>query len=285
MLRISLFGPPNRRKQPKRYVQFCLNFVKLIDKYIKPIKINVMKMEKKQFLLVIIFSIKLFIYPQENNNLGIENESEYIDFGIDEGIIIYGEPPDPDEDYILLNLNGFQTERENFIENKFLAEAGFRRSGNIKYRKTKGSEKALSVLHGITHAFSFGIVPMKPYFEIEYGELPKGEYYAFESIIYTSKYKYYSPAILTAIELEYKLQIEFCNGILHQNNINYYTEENIKRFEELVLILPDSIEGYSQLKGRYLNIELPKIKAALERYKNPSENYLRALENLKDMFN
>ena len=85
--------------------------------------------------------------------------------------------------------------------------------------------------------------------------------------------------------MEYKLQIEFCNGILHQNNINYYTEKNIKRFEELVLILPDSNEGYSKLKGRYLNIELPKIKAALERYKNPSENYLRALENLKDMFN
>jgi hypothetical protein len=28
MLRICLFGPPKRRKQPERYVQLCLKFVK-----------------------------------------------------------------------------------------------------------------------------------------------------------------------------------------------------------------------------------------------------------------
>jgi hypothetical protein len=47
---------------------------------------------------------------------------------------------------------------------------------------------------------------------------------------------------------------------------------------------PDTVEHYvlEKLKERYLNIELGKIKSAFERYKNPSENYLRALENLGD---
>lgn len=240
-----------------------------------------MKIEKKQIFLVGLLSLRLFVYPQENND--IENKNEYNDFGTDQGITIYAELPNPDEDYILESLNGFPSERKNFIENEFLADAGFRRSGNIKFRKSGGSEKTLSVLHGITHAFSFGIVPMKSFFEIEYGELPKGEYYNFESIIYTSKYKKYSLEMLTALELEYKLQIEFCNGILYSGNINYYSEENIQKFEELALMLPDFIENFGHLKNRYLKVELPKIKAALERYKNPSENYLRAIENLGNL--
>jgi hypothetical protein len=37
MLRISLFGPPNRRKQPERYAPFALNFVKA-NKHIDKIK-------------------------------------------------------------------------------------------------------------------------------------------------------------------------------------------------------------------------------------------------------
>jgi hypothetical protein len=35
MLRISLFGPPNRRKQPERYVQYGLKFVEYFAKYNK----------------------------------------------------------------------------------------------------------------------------------------------------------------------------------------------------------------------------------------------------------
>jgi len=46
---------------------------------------------------------------------------------------------------------------------------------------------------------------------------------------------------------------------------------------------PDFPENVHQAKNRYLN-ELKKIKAALDRYKNPSENNLRALKNLKDSF-
>jgi hypothetical protein len=231
-------------------------------------------------------SLKLFIYPQEDNEENAENNSEdiraYTDFGVDEGITIYREPPTAEENYILDHLNGVSSERKNFIEHEFLAEAGFRRTGNIKFRKSNSSEKALSVLHGVFHALSFGIAPMKPFFEIEYGKLPKGEYYKFESILYLSKYNACSREILAAIELEYKLQIEFSNGILYSDNINYYTEENIKQFEALASILPDSIEGFRQLRERYLNIELPKIKAALEKYKNPDENYLRAIQNLKN---
>jgi hypothetical protein len=52
----------------------------------------------------------------------------------------------------------------------------------------------------------------------------------------------------------------------------------------LALSLPDSPPGIKQAKDRYLNVELPKIKAALERFKNPSENALRARENLGDLF-
>jgi len=80
------------------------------------------------------------------------------------------------------------------------------------------------------------------------------------------------------------LQIEFCNGIIIQDKISYYTDENINKFERLTLGLPDFPENVYQAKNRYLN-ELQKIKAALERYKNPSENNLRALQNLKDSFN
>jgi len=47
--------------------------------------------------------------------------------------------------------------------------------------------------------------------------------------------------------------------------------------------LPDFPESIYQAKNRYLN-ELKRIKTALERYRNPSENYLRAIQNLKDSF-
>jgi hypothetical protein len=48
--------------------------------------------------------------------------------------------------------------------------------------------------------------------------------------------------------------------------------------------LPDSPESIYQAKNRYLN-ESRKLKAVLDRYNNPSENYLRALQNLSDIFN
>jgi predicted DNA-binding protein len=209
---------------------------------------------------------------------------------LDYGITIYGEMTkeyshESTEGYIVSQLNGFPSERKEFIETKFLEEAGFRRTGNIRYRKSNGSEKSLSVLHGIFHAVSQGIIPMKPFFEIEYAELPKGEYYKFEQIILTSNYRTILPEVLIILELEYKLQIEFCNGTLIENNKKYYTEESIRYFEELIKKLPEIPESINKLKERYVKTELPKIKSALERYNNPTEDYIRARENLKEIYN
>jgi hypothetical protein len=233
------------------------------------------------------------MYGQENNT-----ENNPYDFITDTGTAIYVTIPKNDEnekdiseeqkdgekDYslveknILTQLNGTLSERKSFIEEDFLKSAGFRRTGNVKFRKTDTAEKALSGLHGLGHALVPGI-PMKPFFEIEYGALPKGQYYDFSSVLYTSKYKNYSREILIALELEYKLHIEFCNGILYSENIRYYTNENIKKFEELASLLPNS---FKQLKERYLQSELPKIKKALERRENPGEDYLRAVQNLRN---
>jgi hypothetical protein len=243
---------------------------------------------KKKLSLLMIF-INVIIFSQEDDN-NIEDEIFY-DYDMAPGITIYGEipqeySPETMEGYIINQLNGFPSERKEFIETELLEESGFRRTGNVRYRKSNGSEKALSVLHGVSHAFSFGIVPMIPFSEIDYAELPTGEYYKFEQIILTSNYRNISPEVLIILELEYKLQIEFCNGILiESNNLNYYTENNIKYFEELIMKLPELPESIRKLKERYLNIELPKIKSALERYKNPTEDYLRARENLKEIYN
>jgi hypothetical protein len=235
------------------------------------------------------FFINIIIFSQENNN-NTEDKNVY-DYGMAYGITIYGEKPEEyaretTEGYIISQLNGFPSKRKEFIETKFLEEAGFRRTGNVRYRKSTGSEKALSVLHGIGHAFSLGIVPMIPFFEIDYAQLPNGEYYKFEQILVTSNYRTISPEVLIILELEYKLQIEFWDGILiESNNLKYYTEHNIHYFEELIMKLPELPESIMELKERYLNIELPKIKAALERYNNPTEDYLRAKENLKEIYN
>jgi hypothetical protein len=243
---------------------------------------------KKKLSVLMIF-INVIIFSQENDN-NIEDEI-YYDYGMAHGITIYGEKPEeysPEtmEGHIINQLNGFPSERKEFIETELLEEAGFRRTGDVRYRKSKGSEKALSVLHGVSHALSFGIVPMIPFFEIDYAELPNGEYFNFEQVILTSNYRNISPEVRIILELEYKLQIEFCNGILiESNNLNYYTENNIQYFEELIMKLPELPESIKELKERYLNIELPKIKSALERYKNPTEDYLRARENLKEIYN
>jgi hypothetical protein len=243
---------------------------------------------KKKLSVFMIF-VNLIIFSQENDN-NTEDEL-YYDYGMAHGITIYGEKPEeysPEtmEGHIINQLNGFPSERKEFIETELLEEAGFRRTGNIRHRKSKGSEKALSVLHGVSHAFSFGIVPMIPFFEIDYAELPNGEYYKFEQVILTSNYKNISPEVRIILELEYKLQIEFCNGtLIENNNLNYYTENNIQYFEELIIKLPELPESIKKLKERYLNIELPKIKSALERYRSPTEDYLRARENLKEIYN
>jgi hypothetical protein len=220
---------------------------------------------------------------------GIDNE-DYLNYGISEGIVIYGEsqedefPVDSIEYEILYKLNSSLTDREQFIENDLLKDAGIRNTANVKFRKTTNQEKLLSLWHGIARILSFGIIPMRPFSEIEYAELADGEYYNFDSIIYAGRYKNVSPEIRRVMELEYMLQIEFCNGIVIQNNVNYYSEENICKFKNLTLSLPETPNTLKNLKYRYLNIELPKIQAALERYKNPDENTLRYQQNLGDSF-
>jgi hypothetical protein len=234
----------------------------------------------KKAVLILLFFINVIAYTQETD--------EYYDFGMAAGITIYGERPkeyDPGsiDAYVLNQLNGFESDRKQFIEIELLEKAGFRRTGNVKYRESTTSEKASSVVHGIFHAFSFGIVPKKSFFEIEYDKLPKGKYYTFESIVITSEYKNVSPEILIVMELEYKLQIEFFFGIVIQDNIKYYTDENINKFEELILKLPDYPESIITVKTRYFG-ELLKIKNAYERHKNPSENHKKAMENLGNDF-
>jgi len=239
----------------------------------------------KNIICVLLLFTHIILCAEEisdNENIG----DEYFDFGTAEGITIYRErPEDFDsasiEAYILRQLNGSSLDRKEFIEEKFLERAGFRRTANVRFRKTERNEKALSVLHGIGRMMSFGIIPMKPFFEVEYAQLPKGEYYRFENVIYASEFKNISPEILNVIELEYMLQIEFSNGILRKDNLNYYSDENIKKFESLVLKLPDYPESIGRIKERYLN-ELARIKNAFERLKNPSEDYLKALQNLND---
>jgi len=229
-------------------------------------------MRKRRILFILAFFLVMAVYAQETGN----NEDN--DFGTAEGITIYGQRPI--DVYVLDQINGTLSDRKQFIETEFLEESGFRRTGNVKYRQTTSSEKSLSVLHGFGHLFSFGLIPMTPFFEIDYDKLPKGEVYRFESVFVKSNFMDVTPEVLTIMELEYMLQIEFFNGIIIQDNIHYYTDENINKFEKLILGLPDSPENVHKAKNRYLN-ELRKIKAALERRRNPSENNLRALQNLR----
>jgi len=236
----------------------------------------------KKIILLLLFSTNAILHAQETDDF---SDDDFYDFGMSGGITVYAErikeyEPDSIDAYVLNRLNGFQSGRKLFIETDFLEEAGFRSSGAARYRKSTGTEKTMSVLHGFAHLFSLGIVPMKPFFEIDYDELLKGDYYRFEQIINTSRFRFASPEVLTVIELEYKLQIEFCFGIVIRDNVNYYTDENIARFENLIYKLPDYPESLMTVKNRYID-ELQKIRNAHERYKNPSENYSRATENLR----
>jgi hypothetical protein len=234
----------------------------------------------KKILFILAFSLILTVYAQEtDNNENLNNQDN--DFGIAGGLTIIGQRPI--DEYIMDKINGTPSERKQFIETDFLDKSGFRRTANVKYRKTEPSEKALSVLHGVGHLFTFGIIPMKPYLEVDYDKLPRGKVYDFATIFSKSNFKDVTLEVLTVIELEYMLQMEFCNGVIIQDNINYYTEENINKFEKLIRGLPNSPENIQKAKNRYLN-ELRRIKAALDRRKNPSENNLRVLENLGDIF-
>jgi hypothetical protein len=237
---------------------------------------TVNNIEQTGIIFVLAFFINFTALAQETDN--------YFDAGTAEGLTIYGERPIESIDARVLNqLNGSLSGRKQFIETEFLEESGFRRTANVRYRRSTDSEKALSILHGIGHLFTLGIVPMKPFYEIEYDRLPRGECYKFETVFIRSNFTNVAPEILTLMELEYMLQIEFCNGIIIQDSINNYTDENINKFERLTLSLPEFPESINQAKTRYSN-ELGKIKAALERYRNPSENHLRALENLGGLF-
>jgi len=232
-----------------------------------------------KIICVLFLFINFSVRPQDINN-GIDES--YHDFGLSGGLTIFAERS-PIETFVLNQINGPPSDRKTFIETEFLEEAGFRRTGNVKYRKTETSEKVSSVLHGIGHLLSFGIIPMKPFSEIDYDRLPRGVYNNFESVFVKSKFNNVSLEVQTIMKLEYMLQIEFCNGVMAEDSIHYYTDENINNFEKLTLTLPDYPENIKQAKDRFL-IELEKIKAALERHKNPSENQLRAIENLKGGF-
>jgi hypothetical protein len=230
--------------------------------------------------IILLLFLPRSVYSQEND---INNEDEYYEYWLAEGLTVYGDRL-ATEAKIISALNGSLSNRKNFIENDLLENAGFRRTGNVKYRKTEASEKGLSILHGVGAILSFGLVPRKPFFEIDYAKLPKGQYYSFESVIIHSELKNISLDVYNILKLEYMLQIEFANGIVIESTLKYYTKENIEKFEKLILSLPDSPENISQIKERYLKIELPKIKRVFNRYNNPGEDYLRAVENLKNRF-
>jgi hypothetical protein len=219
------------------------------------------------------------------------NEEKYYDYGTSKGVTIYNERSGPifpsklTESYILFKLSGFSSDREQFIKEDLLKNAGFRSTAGAKFRKTSGEEKAVSVLYGITHAFSLGVVPVIPFFEVNYARLPQNEFYTFGSVVPDNQLEDISPEVRTTVELEYMLQVEFCDGVLIRDyNVDYYTEENIAKFEELARSLPDDASPEIRwLKGRYLTGDLPRIRAALDRYKNPTELDLIARQNLSDI--
>ena len=219
-------------------------------------------------------------------NVTVYVQDEYHDSGMAKEIIIEGEKEydaKSVEAHVLDQINGTVSDRKRFIETEFLEDAGFRWTADVKYRKTNAEEKTFSALQGLVHLFSLGFVPMKPFFEVEYDRLPKGDHYKFESVIIKNDLINAAPEVLTIIELEYMLQVEFFHGIVMQDNVKYYTEQNIDKFEKLISKLPDYPESVKKAKTRYTN-ELKSIKAALDRYNNPSENYLRAMQNLGKSF-
>ena len=241
-------------------------------------------MKREKYILIFIFFVNILIYSQEDFENDYLNEESYDLEMSGGGLTIYGERRETKDVYVLEKLSGSLSDRKQFIEIDFLEGAGFKRSGNVKIRKSDGSEKAYSVLHGIGHLLSFGIIPVKPFSDIEYDRLPKGDFYKFEPVFIKSNFTNVTPEVLIIMELEYILQIEYCNGILTQDNVKYYSGESINKFQGLIEKLPEYSESIVYIRNRFL-IDLKKIKASFERFKNPSENYLRAIENLGDGFN
>ena len=233
-------------------------------------------------ILIIFLLVNSVVFSQETNDFNYY-------FELFEGITIYRSNleefhSESTDAYVMEQINGTLSERRQFIETDILENAGFRRTGNVKYRKTDRAEKALSVLHGFARVFSFGLVPYKPFLEVDYERLPNGEYYKFESVFINSNFKNITLEVIYIIELEYMLQIEFINGIVIKENLKYYSDENISKFESLILKLPDHPESILQAKNRYKN-ELGKIQSAIYRYRNPSENAMRAIQNFNESFN
>jgi hypothetical protein len=248
-------------------------------------------MVMKKTLLVMVLFTSLAVFAEDAAGPLSESileqageEGEYQDYDISGGVTVYGGSSESLEAGILARLNGFSVDREQFIEGELLRNAGFHRGANARVRATTGREKSMALLQGMVHAFLGGI-PLRPLFEVRYGDLPEGVFYRFETVIYGNPLGNVSAEVRTAMELEYMLQVEFCDGVLIRDwNVNYYTEENIDYFEELARSLPDTSPAIQQLKDRYLNDALPRIRGALERYRNPSESALRARQNLSDVF-
>jgi hypothetical protein len=225
------------------------------------------------------------------------HDDNYYNLESPEGITLYGDPDKYErENKILEALNQGPKKRKIFIEEELLVKSGFRRTGNVKFRETTGGEKGVSVIQAAARAlfnfipaqarpfFQEEDIPMKPFFEEEYDRLPKGYLYNFYSVLIKNELQNVSREIQIIMELEYKLQIEFCNGIVIKDwNMNYYTEENIRYFEGLIMALPETMETIRAIKERFRDIELPRIKSALERHNNPSELYLQARKNLSDI--
>jgi hypothetical protein len=238
---------------------------------------------KKLLIVLMLFAYQAASAEDLTDSPPAEEEEKYYDYGISGGVTLYGQGESV-EARILAILNGFSDGREAFIKNDLLKNAGFRSTAAVRFRKTTGAEKSEAVLQGIMHAFSLGIIPVISFSEVNYGRLPPGEFYEFEAVFASSRLRNVSPELRTAIELEYMLQAEFCGGILiRRYNADYYTEENIAKFEKLAASLPDSPPAIKQIKDRCLNTDLPRIKAALERFENPSEAYMIARENLSDI--
>jgi hypothetical protein len=243
----------------------------------------------KKGMLFIFILLSRYSFPEDF-------DESYYDYGSSGGITIYGDSGRYEKEKRILEiLNQDQEARKIFIEDELLVKSGFGRAGNVKYRKTTGGEKAASAAQAITHGLFAGIPiiplvtggdmpPVKSFFLEEYDRLPKGDFYNFYSVLMKNELRNVSKEIQTLMELEYKLQIEFCNGVVLKDwNLKYYTEENIQYFEGLILSLPETRENIKTIKKRFRNIELPRIKSALEKYENPGELYLQARKNLSDI--
>ena len=239
---------------------------------------------KLSFILLLILSSNNYTQELDDKNF---LKDHYYDLGEIGGITVFAERiqefvPESIEARILTALNGSLTERRQFIGSDLLENAGFRQTGNIRFRKTNTSEKVQFVLGGLIRGLTFGLVSPTyvPFSEIEYDRLPNGEFYSFESVFVRSELRNVSLEVSYVMRLEYMLLIEFGNGIVIENTKRYYTEENINRFEMKILELPEYPLSIKEFKERYINIELPRIKQAFKRYNNPSEDYLRAIQNL-----